>query len=183
MNTLSRGEYLCQGSRLCWRVQNKNMSAYISITPVKMKQNIHFVFLNYVYFKKSRYNSLIYKLPYSLIILPYLLIMTIIFYNKKKFFLEYRNNKVGLLAYRASNYSLFISSIAVDPHYRRLGFATFLLNYVKSIAKKMNKRYVELSVECFNYGAQKLYYNQGFKIYKFRENLFEKYFFMRVKIN
>ena len=56
-----------------------------------------------------------------------------------------------------------ITTIAVHPHYRRMGLGEFLLVSMIDIAYKIDAKWVTLEVRVSNYSAQNLYRKYGFR--------------------
>ncbi|HVP26186.1 MAG TPA: GNAT family N-acetyltransferase [Candidatus Bathyarchaeia archaeon] len=106
------------------------------------------------------------RLLASLIVVPYILIADVYFFRAARFFLMLKEQVVGVLAVREENETLFISSLAVAPEYRRQGIATHILNYVSKLAARLDKKWVDLSVLKSNVPAQRLYLKYGFVMHK-----------------
>ncbi|MGD0978926.1 MAG: GNAT family N-acetyltransferase [Candidatus Bathyarchaeia archaeon] len=58
--------------------------------------------------------------------------------------------------------ALYISSLAVAPDVRRVGIASYVLNYAERVAKRLDKEYLELSVLKKDLSARNLYAKYGF---------------------
>ena len=96
------------------------------------------------------------------IVVPYVLAAEVIFFRNKRFFVKLRNRVVGLLVFIEEPNALHISSLAVAPEVRRLGIASYILNYAERVAKGLDKEYLELSVLKKNLAARNLYAKCGF---------------------
>jgi len=78
---------------------------------------------------------------------------------------------VGIAAYRVREKgSIYISNVAVDPAFRRLGIARLVMEHILDINK--NARRIELVTHPENEHALRLYVSLGFAIESLRENYF-----------
>ena len=78
---------------------------------------------------------------------------------------------VGIAAYRVREKgSIYISNVAVDPAFRRLGIARLVMEHILGINK--NARRIELVTHPENEHALRLYVSLGFAIESLRENYF-----------
>jgi ribosomal protein S18 acetylase RimI-like enzyme len=71
---------------------------------------------------------------------------------------------VGLVAFQERAEAIFISVLASHPFYRRMGIASFILDYAAKLARKLGKMSLELAVLKVNKPALKLYNNFGFHL-------------------
>lgn len=69
---------------------------------------------------------------------------------------------------------LHIANLAVDPQYRQLGIASWILDTLMNIAESIQTRIVHLEVRKSNLQAIKLYEKYGFEIVGMRKNYYEK---------
>ncbi|MDH5447565.1 MAG: GNAT family N-acetyltransferase [Candidatus Bathyarchaeota archaeon] len=53
---------------------------------------------------------------------------------------------VGIFVIREKPDILYVSSLVVAPEFRRLGIATYMLDYAHKLAKQLGKEWLELSV-------------------------------------
>jgi GNAT superfamily N-acetyltransferase len=78
------------------------------------------------------------------------------------YFAKLETKTVGLLAFEEQHESLFVASLVVAKKCRRLGIGTCILGYVETIARHMNKRWLEADVLRKNFPAQRFYTKFGF---------------------
>ena len=96
------------------------------------------------------------------IVIPYVLFSEVYFFRQRRYFIAVKQQIVGVLAFEDGTEGLYISNLAVSPFYRRIGVATYLLNYTTALARQLNKNILELSVNKMNTPALKLYMKYGF---------------------
>lgn len=94
--------------------------------------------------------------------IPYILAMEVILFRAKRYFVKLKEQVVGMFVIREKPEALYINSLAVAPEYRRLGIATYILNYANKLAKQLDKKWLELSVLKVNIPALRLYMKVGF---------------------
>ncbi len=97
-----------------------------------------------------------------LTIIPYILAMEVIFFRGKRYFVKLKEHVVGIFILREKPEAIYISSLAVAPECRRRGIATYMLNYANKLAKRLDKKWLELSVSKTNIYALRLYRKLGF---------------------
>jgi len=90
----------------------------------------------------------------SLLALPYVVFTELIFLRRRLYFVKFKEHVVGAFVLREKPEALFISSLAVAPEFRRLGIATYILDYVKDLASGLGKSWMELNVLKTNTPAQ-----------------------------
>jgi ribosomal protein S18 acetylase RimI-like enzyme len=78
----------------------------------------------------------------------------------------------GILALKEETETLDVSNLAVSPAYRRVGIATYMLNCATTIAERLCKNALELSVLKTNTPALRLYVKHGFRIERERRRSF-----------
>lgn len=71
---------------------------------------------------------------------------------------------VGLTALQEESEAIYISVLGTHPFYRKIGIATFILDYAVTLARRLGKTSLELSVAKVNRTASKLYYDFGFHL-------------------
>lgn len=98
-----------------------------------------------------------------LIIVPYVLFSEIYFFEQERYFATIEKQIVGVLALENRTNTLYISNLAVSPFYRRMGVATYLLDFAVGLARQLGSSPLELSVNKANAPALRLYTKQGFK--------------------
>lgn len=97
-----------------------------------------------------------------LAVIPYVLATEVMFFRRKRYFVRLKEHVVGILVLRDRFNALYVSSLAVAPEYRRLGIAIYMLNYADQVAKRLDKKWLELSVFKGNNAALRLYKKDGF---------------------
>jgi len=120
------------------------------------------------------------------VVIPYVLFSELYFFRQRRYFFTLRKRIVAILALQEKPETLYISSLAVSPFHRKIGVATYMLNFASILAEKLGKKTLELSVLTVNTSALRLYLRSGFIKNKkrrrsiiLRKNLQEK---RRVKI-
>lgn len=96
-------------------------------------------------------------------VIPYILFAEAYFFRHQRYFVVLERRIVGVFALREKVESLYVSSIAVSPFYRRMGMATYVLNYSALLAGQLHKMALELSVLKANAPALRLYGSFGFR--------------------
>lgn len=144
----------------------KAFHRFLRITPVKRFRHLHFNLLNFHFFKNSEGGNLIFhgspRLLSPLTVIPYILAMEVILFRGKRYFIKLKEQVIGMFVIREKPEALYINSLAVAPEYRRLGIATYILNYANKLAKQLDKKWLELSVLKVNIPALRLYMKVGF---------------------
>lgn len=77
---------------------------------------------------------------------------------------EEKNEIAGYIAFGVRKNSLYIGDLYVIPKFRRKRIATKLINFIDSIKRNLNKKYLLLDVKKKNYNARKFYKKIGFEI-------------------
>ena len=136
------------------------------ITPARRFEHPSFNLLSFHFFKNSEGGNLLFfgspQLLSPLTVIPYVLAMEVILFRGKRYFIELREQVVGMFVIREKPEALYINSIAVAPEYRRLGIATYILNHANKLANQLDKKWLELSVLKVNIPALQLYTKIGF---------------------
>jgi ribosomal protein S18 acetylase RimI-like enzyme len=144
----------------------RNISQILEITRIRTSEHLLFNFYDFKYFNASENGSAMTfgnsKLLASLIVVPYILSCEAIFLRKRRCFAKLDNRVVGVLILHEKPESLYVSSLAVAPEYRRHGIAKQILNFSEKIAKKQGKRWLELTVLKKNSPARRFYEKSGF---------------------
>jgi ribosomal protein S18 acetylase RimI-like enzyme len=83
------------------------------------------------------------------------------FFRKARYFFKLKGNIIGVLVLSEKLDALFINSLAVAPHYRRQGIATYMLSQAEKLAKRSGKTSLKLSVLKTNTPAQRTYKKFG----------------------
>ncbi|MDC7236622.1 MAG: GNAT family N-acetyltransferase [Sphaerochaetaceae bacterium] len=87
---------------------------------------------------------------------------------------------VGFVAFYANDFNkkiVYISMIAIDPTFRKLGYATILLEYLEKLCIKKDMKFMKLEVDVNNKVALNLYKNFGFEIVNKSDN--NKYYLIK----
>jgi GNAT superfamily N-acetyltransferase len=142
----------------------------LRVEPVSLRHRLRFNLCDFTYFSSSE-NGI--AMPFgnsrilaTLIAVPYVLACEAIFFRKNRLFFKLGKRVAGILALAQEPNRLYISTVAVAPELRRLGIASFILNYAETVAEKISKPYLELSVLKKNLPARKLYQKHSFKVKK-----------------
>jgi ribosomal protein S18 acetylase RimI-like enzyme len=98
------------------------------------------------------------------VVIPYVALSEMYFFRQWRYFIVLQHRVVGVLALREEVRTLYISSLAVSPDCRRIGIATYALNYAAVIASKLCKDALELSVLKKNTPAFRLYKRHGYQV-------------------
>ena len=143
-----------------------NIHRFLQIKSTKRFGHLHFNLLNFHFFKSSEGGNLLFfggpQLLSPLTVIPYILAMEVILFRGNRYFVKLKEQVVGMFVIREKPEALYINSIAVAPEYRRLGIATYILNYVNKLVKQLDKKWLELSVLKVNIPALRLYMKVGF---------------------
>jgi ribosomal protein S18 acetylase RimI-like enzyme len=125
-----------------------------------------FNYLTFDFFRRSEHgNVLILGNPRILALLisvPYVLSMELFYIRGRRFFATIDKHIAGVMVLTARNRSLYVSSLAVAPQYRRWGVATCMLRFAQEEAQKRGIEWLRLSVLKVNRPALKAYYEFGF---------------------
>jgi ribosomal protein S18 acetylase RimI-like enzyme len=97
-------------------------------------------------------------------VIPYIAFSEVYFFRQWRYFIVLEHRVVGVLALREETRTVYISSLAVSPDCRRIGIATYALNHVAAIAKKLGKEALELAVLKKNIPAVRLYERRGYRV-------------------
>lgn len=102
------------------------------------------------------------KLFTWLIAIPYIISSELVFFRTVRYYATFDNQIAGILILREEPETVYISDLAVAPECRRRGIATAMIKYCITIAERMRKNWLELSVLKLNTPARKLYEKTGF---------------------
>lgn len=125
-----------------------------------------FNLLNFLYFRKNDCENcfMIESHPLGLfIVIPYIMFSEAYFFRRKRYFTILKQQIVGTLALQEKADTLYIINLAASPFYRKIGVATYMLNFSATVAKRLHKNSLELSVLKANTPALKLYVKSGFR--------------------
>jgi ribosomal protein S18 acetylase RimI-like enzyme len=142
--------------------------------PVKIREHFLFNFLNFLYFRRADdIRFLMEGGPFAMIfVIPYVAFSEIYFFRQWRNFIVLEQRVVGVLALSEETRTLYISSLAVSPDCRRIGAATYALNYAAAVARKLGKEALELTVLKKNIPAIRLYERQGYRVKEERRRSF-----------
>ena len=138
----------------------------LEIRPVRTREHFLFNFLNFLYFRRADgVRFLMEGGPFGIVVcIPYVALAEIYFFKQWRYFIVLEHRVVGVLALREEIRTLYISSMAVSPDYRRIGIATYALNHAAAIASKLRKEALELAVLKKNTPAVRLYERHGYQV-------------------
>jgi ribosomal protein S18 acetylase RimI-like enzyme len=97
------------------------------------------------------------------IVIPYIMFSEAYFFRRKRYFTILKQQIVGTLALQEKADTLNIINLAASPFYRKIGVATYMLDFSATVAKRLHKNSLELSVLKANTPALKLYVKSGFR--------------------
>lgn len=98
------------------------------------------------------------------VVIPYVALAEIYFFKQRRYFILLKHQVVGVIALQEKINTLYISSMAASPDYRRIGIATYALNHAAAIASRRRKEALELAVLKKNTPAIKLYERHGYRV-------------------
>jgi ribosomal protein S18 acetylase RimI-like enzyme len=140
----------------------KPVNRILKIRAVKRKEHFLFNLLSFLYFRRSAAHSLESRPFGTFIIIPYVFFAESYFFLSLRYFATIGQRIVGLVAFQENGEALFISVLASHPFYRKMGIASFVLDYAVMLARKLGKASLELAVLKMNKPALKLYNDFGF---------------------
>jgi ribosomal protein S18 acetylase RimI-like enzyme len=144
----------------------ESIHQFLKVESVRKTEHLYFNLLNFQFFKNSERGQALFfgspKLLSHVVAIPYILALEIVFFGKKRHFVKSGERVVGMFVLREKSDTLYISSLAVAPEYRRLGIATYILKYANAWARRLNKKWLELGVSKLNAPALRLYRKFGF---------------------
>jgi ribosomal protein S18 acetylase RimI-like enzyme len=144
----------------------RSISQHLRIAPTKRSEHLIFNFYDFRFFNSSENGSAMTlgnsRLLAAIIAVPYILACETIFLRKWRYFVRLKNQVVGVFILHEKPDSLYISSLAVAPEYRKHGVAKYILDISARIANKHGKRWLQLSVLKKNTPARQLYAKSGF---------------------
>jgi len=146
----------------------------LEIRPAKTREHFLFNLLNFLYFRRADgVRFLMEGGPFAIFfVIPYVALSEIYFFKQWRYFIVLEHRVVGVLALREEPRTLYISSLAVSPQFRRVGIATYALNHAALIARKLGKEALELAVLKKNTPAVRLYERRGYRTEEERRRSF-----------
>jgi len=138
----------------------------LEIRPVRTREHFLFNLLNFLYFRRADgVRFMMEGGPFGIIVVvPYVALSELYFFKEWRYFIILEHRVVGVIALRDDINTVYISSLAVSPDYRRIGIATFALNHAAAIACKLSKEALELAVLKKNAPALRLYERHGYRV-------------------
>jgi len=154
-----------------------NIFGKLQFEAVRGIRHLKFLLLEHRFFKDSEEGSaLSASLPWPLSTLSLMFHIAethaLVLLRLPCYFVKLEAEIVGLFAIQEYHESLRVASLGVAKEYRRLGIGTFILDYIETIAKHLDKRWVEVDVFGKNAPAQRLYASYGFKFFQTNRMLY-----------
>jgi ribosomal protein S18 acetylase RimI-like enzyme len=144
----------------------KPFQRFLQIMPARKYENLYFNLFAFKFFKNSENRNIllfgISRLANPLIVIPYILGFELINFRRKRYFVRLETHVVGTFVLSEKPEALYIGTLTVNPQYRNLGVATFILTYAERLAMRMKKKWLELSVLKVNNAALRLFEKFGF---------------------
>ncbi len=144
----------------------------LKVRNVKRKEHLLFNLLCFLYFRRSSARGIETRPVGTLIAIPYVLFSEVYFFQSRRYFVMIGQQVVGVFALEEEAEAMFISVLASNPFYRRIGVASFILEHATTLARKFGKKYLELAVTKRNDPALKLYNKFGFHMKKEKKRSF-----------
>jgi ribosomal protein S18 acetylase RimI-like enzyme len=143
------------------------ISQRLKIVPVRRLEHLTFNLCNFNFFRKSERGKAMLFFGNSgplamLIAVPYILGCELAFFTEERYFVKLKKQVVGILVLREKSDALYVASLGVAPEYRKHGIATFILSHCTQVAKRLGKKWLELTVLKTNIPARQLYEKFGF---------------------
>jgi ribosomal protein S18 acetylase RimI-like enzyme len=143
------------------------ISQRLKIVPARRLEHLTFNLCNFNFFRKSERGKAMLFFGNSrklamLIAVPYILGCELAFFREKRYFVKLKKQTVGVFVLREEPDVLYVGSLGVAPEYRKHGIATFILSSCTQIAKRLGKKWLELTVLKTNIPARQLYERFGF---------------------
>jgi ribosomal protein S18 acetylase RimI-like enzyme len=143
------------------------ISQRLKIVPAKRLEHLTFNLFNFNFFRRSERGRAMLFFGNSgqlamLIAVPYILGCELAFFREERYFVKLKNQVVGVFVLRERSDALYVGSLGVAPEYRKRGIATFILSHCTQVAKRLGKKWLELTVLKTNIPARQLYERFGF---------------------
>ena len=144
-----------------------SISQRLKIVPARRREHLTFNLCTFNFFRKSERGKAMLFFGNSgqlamLIAIPYILGCELAFFREERYFVRLKKQIVGVFVLREESDALFVGSLGVAPEYRKHGIATFILSSCTQIAKRLGKKWLELTVLKTNIPARQLYERFGF---------------------
>lgn len=146
-----------------------NITATLRFRAVSTSEHMLLNFRNFDFFRRSESGNAIMflgkpKFLTWLIAIPYVVSSEFVFLRSARYYATLKDQIVGIVVIREENESLFVNSLAVRPEYRGNGIATETIAFCLRTAKRIHKKWLQLSVLKINTPARYLYKKAGFKL-------------------
>jgi ribosomal protein S18 acetylase RimI-like enzyme len=143
------------------------ISQRLKIVPARRLEHLTFNLCNFNFFRKSERGKAMLFFGNSgklamLIAVPYILGCELVFFREERYFVKLKQQIVGVFVLRGETDALYVGSLGVAPEYRKHGVATFILSRCTQLAKRLGKKWLELTVLKTNVPARQLYERFGF---------------------
>jgi ribosomal protein S18 acetylase RimI-like enzyme len=143
------------------------ISQRLKIVAARRLEHLTFNLCNFNFFRKSERGKAMLFFGNSghlavLIAVPYILGCELAFFREERYFVKLKKQIVGVFVLREESDALYVGSLGVAPEYRKHGIATFILNRCTQVAKRLGKKWLELTVLKTNTPARQLYERFGF---------------------
>ncbi len=143
---------------------------HLQVKSVERLEHFRFNVYNFYFFRNREGRSLVFFMSPQIlsppIIVPFILAMEIVLFRGRRYFFQYKEQTVGILALHEKSEALYVSILGVAPERRRHGIGTYMLNYASNMAKHLDKKWLEPSVSKMNPPALNLYKKLGFTMKK-----------------
>jgi ribosomal protein S18 acetylase RimI-like enzyme len=151
----------------------RNVTAHLRFKPASTSEHMLLNLRNFNFFRRSDSGKAImvfgeHRLPTWLIAIPYVVLSEFFFLRSVRYYVTLKNQIVGIVVVHEESENLYVNSLAVAPEYRGNGIANAMIVFCSTIALRMHKSWLELSVLKVNTPARRLYKKAGFKFEKSR---------------
>lgn len=151
----------CEGA-----ITLKDIHRYLRVESVRKSEHLSFNWREFSFFNNGDHGSVLFfgssRSLAPLVFVPYILSLELVFLRNRRYLVRLKQQAVGLFVLRKKHDTLYISSLAVAPEFRRLGIATYILSYAERLARSLGKQRLELSVLKLNIAAHRVYRKFGF---------------------
>jgi ribosomal protein S18 acetylase RimI-like enzyme len=143
------------------------VSQRLKIVPARRREHLTFNLRTFNFFRKSERGKAMLFFGNSrklamLIAVPYILGCELAFFREVRYFVKLEKQIVGVFVLREESDALYVGSLGVAPEYRKHGIATLILSSCAQVAKRLSKKWLELTVLKANIPARQLYERFGF---------------------
>jgi ribosomal protein S18 acetylase RimI-like enzyme len=139
----------------------------LKIVPTRRFEHLAFNLYNFNFFRKSERGKAMLFFGNSgqltfLIAVPYVLGCELALFRSKRYFVKLEKQVIGVFVLCEKSDALYLGSLGISPEHRKRGLATFILSCCTQVAKRMGKKWLELTVLKTNVPARRLYGKFGF---------------------